>query len=218
MFVRDYMTRHPMMADEAMPVVEAQRLMGEAKIRRLPVVGDGKRLVGLITRQSLLVDPGKLGSLNMWDIASYLSGLTLKDVMLKAADVVTVGPDLTIEEAARIMVEKKIGCLPVLEDDVVIGIITETDLLAQLTSMMDLRCPGVRATVRMPTDLVGGLARLVDAVAAKGWGINALGGSVFPKDPALWDAVIKIERVTKEEMIEVLRQVQGETIIDVREV
>ena len=218
MFVRDYMTRHPMMAEPDMPAVDAQRLMTEARIRRLPVVGDGKRLLGLVTRQSLLVDPGKLGSLNMWDIASYLSGLTLKDVMLKAADVVTVGPDLTIEEAARIMVDKKIGCLPVLEDGVVVGIITETDLLAQLASMMDLRSPGVRATVRMPTDLRGGLARLVNAVAVKGWGINALGGSVYPKDPAQWDAVIKIEGVTKAEMIAVLKQVQDEAIIDVREI
>jgi acetoin utilization protein AcuB len=218
MLVRDYMTRHPLLADPEMSVVDAQRYMVETNIRRLPVVGDGKRLLGLVTRQSLLVDPGRLGSLNMWEIAGYLSRLTLKEVMIKARDVVTVGPDVTIEEAARLMVEKKVGCLPVLEDDVVIGIITETDLLAQLTSMMDLRCPGVRATVRMPTDPVGGLARLVDAVAKKGWGINALGGSVYPKDPSWWDAVIKIERVTKEEMIEVLRQVQGETIVDVREV
>jgi acetoin utilization protein AcuB len=154
----------------------------------------------------------------MWEIAGYLSQLKVKDVMIKARDVVTVSADLTIEEAAHIMVEKKVGCLPVLEDDVVVGIITETDLLAQLTSMMDLRCPGVRATVRMPMDLVGGLARLVDAIAAKGWGFSALGGSVYPKDPAFWDAVIKIERVTKEEMLEVLRQVEGETVVDVREV
>jgi acetoin utilization protein AcuB len=218
MLVRDYMTRHPLLADPEMSAVDAQRYMVEANIRRLPVVGDGKRLLGLVTRQSLLVDPGRLGSLNMWEIAGYLSRLTLKDVMIKVKDVINVGPDVTIEEAARIMVEKKIGCLPVLEDDVVVGIITETDLLAQLVSMMDLRQPGVRATVRMPTDLVGGLARLVDAVAAKGWGINALGGSVFPKDPALWDAVIKIEGVTKDEMIEALRQVRDETVVDVREV
>ncbi len=218
MFVRDYMTRHPLLTDPSMPAVEAQRYMVQANVRRLPVVGDGKRLVGLVTRQTLMVDPGKMGSLNVWEIASYLSRLTVKDVMIKAGDVVTVGPDLTIEEAARIMVEKKIGCLPVVADGVVIGIITETDLLAQLASMMDLRSPGVRATVRMPTDLRGGLARLVDAVAAKGWGINALGGSVYPKDPARWDAVIKIEGVTKEEMIAVLQQVEGEAIIDVREV
>jgi len=217
MFVRDYMTRHPMMADEAMPVVEAQRLMGEARIRRLPVVGDGKRLVGLITRQSLLVDPGVLGSLNMWEIAGYLSKLAVGDVMIKAKDVVTIGPEVPIEEAARIMVESKVGSLPVIEGDVVVGIITETDLLAQMSAMMGLRSPGVRATVRMPTDLVGGLARLVDAVAAKGWGINALGGSVFPRDPNKWDAIIKIEGVTKEEMIAVLEQIEDEEIIDVRE-
>jgi acetoin utilization protein AcuB len=218
MLVRDYMTRHPLLADPEMSVVDAQRYMVEAKIRRLPVVGDGKRMLGLVTRQSLLVDPGRLGSLNMWEIAGYLSGLKVKDVMIKAKDVVTIGPDITIEEAARVMIEKKVGCLPVLDDDVVIGIITETDLLAQLTSMMDLRCPGVRATVRMSAEQVGGLARLVDAVAAKGWGINALGGSVYPKDPTLWDAVIKIERVTRDEMLEVLGQVPGETVVDVREV
>ena len=83
MFVRDYMTRHPMLAEPDMPAVEAQRLMAEARVRRLPVVGDGKRLLGLITRQSLLVDPGKLGSLNMWDIAGYLAGLTVKDIILE---------------------------------------------------------------------------------------------------------------------------------------
>ena len=118
MLVRDYMTRHPLMVEPDMPAVDAQRFMSEARIRRLPVVGDGKRLLGLVTRESLLVDPGKLGSLNMWDIAGYLSGLTLDDVMIKADDVVTVGPDVTIEEAARIMVEKKIGCLPVLDESV----------------------------------------------------------------------------------------------------
>ena len=157
MFVRDYMTRHPMMAEPDMPAVDAQRLMTEARIRRLPVVGDGKRLLGLVTRQSLLVDPGKLGSLNMWDIASYLSGLTLKDVMLKAADVVTVGPDLTIEEAARIMVEKKIGCLPVLEDGVVVGIITETDLLGAV-GVDDGPALSRRARHRSDADRSGGRA------------------------------------------------------------
>jgi len=63
MLVRDYMTRHPLLADPEMSAVDAQRYMVEANIRRLPVVGDGKRFLGLVTRQSLLVDPGRLGSL-----------------------------------------------------------------------------------------------------------------------------------------------------------
>ena len=60
MLVKDYMTRHPSMAEPNMSVVEAQRYMWENGIRHLPVVGDGKRLLGLVTRQTLLVDPGRL--------------------------------------------------------------------------------------------------------------------------------------------------------------
>ena len=116
------------------------------------------------------------------------------------------------------MVEKKVGCLPVLEDDVVIGIITETDLLTQLMEMMATRICGVRATVRMANDKPGELAKLVAAIAAQGWGIRALGGSVMHKDPDKWDAVIKIEGVSKEELISVLKQVEGQEIIDVREI
>ena len=218
MLVRDYMTRHPLLADPDMPAMEAQRYMVENKIRRLPVVGDGKRLLGLVTRQSLLVDPARLGSLNVWEIAGYLSRLTVKDVMIKARDVVAIGPDVTIEEAARVMVEKKIGSLPVLEDGVVIGIITETDLLAQLMEMMATRICGVRATVRMVNDKPGELARLVAAIAAQGWGIRALGGSVFPKDPTRWDAVIKIEGVTNEQLVAVLSRVAGQEVVDAREI
>ncbi|MCX6032448.1 MAG: CBS domain-containing protein [Chloroflexi bacterium] len=218
MLVKDYMTRHPLMADPDMPAMEAQRYMGENNIRRLPVVGDGKRLLGLVTRQSLLVDPVKMGSLNMWDIAGYLSRLTVKDVMIKARDVVTIGQDVTIEEAARVMVEKKVGSLPVLEDGIVVGIITETDLLAQMMEMMATRICGVRATVRMANDKPGELAKLVAVIAAQGWGIRALGGSVFPKDPEKWDAVIKIEGITKEQLIAVLSRVEGQDIVDVREI
>jgi acetoin utilization protein AcuB len=212
------MTRHPLLADPDMPAVEAQRYMVENRIRRLPVVGDGKRLLGLVTRQSLLVDPARMGSLSVWEIAGYLSRLTVKDVMIKARDVITISPDVTIEEAARVMVEKKVGSLPVLEDGVVVGIITETDLLAQMMEMMATRTCGVRATIRMANDKPGELARLVAAVAAQGWGIRALGGSVFPKDPSQWDAVIKIEGVTKEQLIAVLSRVAGQEIVDVREV
>ena len=119
MLVKDYMTRHPLMAEPTMSIIAARRYMGENNIRHLPVVGDGKRLLGLVTRQTLLVDPGRLGSLDVWEIARTLSGLALEDVMTPAEDVITAGPDITIEEAARIMVENKIGCLPVLEEGVV---------------------------------------------------------------------------------------------------
>ena len=216
MLVRDYMTRHPCMAEPNMSVVEAQRSMWENGIRHLPIVGDGKRLLGLVTRQTLLVDPARLGSLDMWEISRFLSGLTLKDVMVKARDVITVGQDTAIEDAARIMVENRIGCLPVVEGSVVVGIITDTDLLTQLTEMMATRVPGVRVTIRMP-NVRGELAKLVAAIGAQGWGILACGGVPVPKQPDTWEAVVKIRNVPSEQVVAALGQVEGQEIVDVRE-
>ncbi len=216
MLVKDYMTRHPLMVEPSMSVVEAERYMGENNVRRLPVVGDGKRLLGLVTRQTLLVDPGKLGSLNMWEIAGYLSKLTVKDVMIKAQGIITIGPDATLEDAACTMVERKIGCLPVLEDGVVVGILTETDLLAHLMQMMAGTKSGTRVTIRMP-NVKGELAKLVGAIAAQGWGIHVLGGAPAPRDPDEWEAIVKISDVPRSEVVAALGKVEGQHIVDVRE-
>jgi len=217
MLVKDYMTRHPLMAESTMSIVAAQRYMGENDIRHLPVVGDGKSLLGLITRQRLLVDPGRLGSLDVWEIARYLTGLTVKDVMIKAKDVITMGQNTTLEEAARIMVENKIGCLPVMREGIVIGIITEIDLLAQLTKLLGGSVVGVRATVRVP-DKVGEFAKITSAIASQGWGIYAAGGVPAPKHPGYWDAVFKVRGVPKDDLVAVLEKVEGQEIVDVREV
>lgn len=216
MLVRDYMTRHPFMAEPSMSIVEAQRLMGENNIRHLPVVGEGKRLLGLVTRSSLLVDPGRLSSLDVWEIARYLAGLTVKNVMIRARDVITIHPDATIEEVARVMVDRKVGCLPVVEDGVVVGILTDTDMLAHLMQMLAAGTPAVRVTVRMP-DVRGELAKLVGAIAAQGWGILALGGAPAPREPDKWDAVVKIRYVTKDQVAAALSGVEGQQIVDIRE-
>lgn len=217
MLVKDYMTRHPVMVEPETSIVEAQRIMGENEVRHLPVVGKGKRLLGLVTRQVLMLEPGKLGSLDVWEISRYLSRLTVKDVMVPGKDVITVDPSVTIEDAARIMVEKKIGCLPVIDDGVVVGIITETDMLAQLMEMMGSNIPGSRVTIRMPTKVRGELKKLVAVIGEQGWGILALGGMTNPKNPEKWDTVVKIRGVSKEEVMSALGQLEGQEIIDVRE-
>jgi acetoin utilization protein AcuB len=217
MLVRDYMTKHPVLVEPSMSIVEAQSIMAEARIRHVPVVETGKRMVGLITRANLRIPPADLGSLNVWEITRFLSNLKVKDVMVKQKDVVMADPEMTIESAALTMVRNKIGCLPVLEEGIVVGIITEVDLLAQLAEMMASRLEGVRVTVRMP-DRRGELARLVDAVNAQGWGITALGGAPSPREADRWDAVVKIRSVTCDEVIATLRQVTGQEIVDIREI
>ena len=216
MLVRDYMTRHPLMAEPTMSVVKAQHFMAENAIRHLPVVGDGKRLLGLVTRQSLLVDPHRLASLDMWEIARLLSDLTLGDVMIKAKDVITVSADATLEEASRIMVENKIGGLPVLEETIVTGILTETDLLAQLVNLLGGSAKGVRVTIRMP-DRIGEFAKVTGALAAKGWGIYASGGVPAPKEPGYWDMVVKVRNVDQDGLVSVLGAIPDQRIVDSRE-
>jgi len=217
MLVKDYMTKHPVMIEPAMSIVEAQGIMAETRVRHLPVAEEGKRLVGLITQETLRVPPTKLTSLNVWEITRFLSDLTVKDVMVKGKDVITIGPDATIEEAARVMVEHKIGCLPVLEEGIVVGIITDSDMMAHLIEMLAAPVPSVRVTMRMPL-FKGELARLVAAISAQGWGIWALGGVFAPKDPDKWDAVFKIADAPREQVVSVLSKVEGQQIIDVREV
>jgi acetoin utilization protein AcuB len=215
MLVKDYMTRHPVMAEPTMSIVEAQHIMAETQVRHLPVVKTGKRLVGLVTRQTMRIPPTDLASLNVWEITRFLSNLTLEDVMVKRENVITTKPDVALEEAAKAMTSGKVGCLPVLEDDVVIGIITEVDMMTQLTELLGGNVEGVRATIRMP-NRKGELAKVTGAISEQGWGIYASGGVQTPKDPDHWDCVLKVRDVPKEDLLSVLRSIDGHEVIDVR--
>lgn len=216
MLVKDYMTRHPIMVPPSMAAAEAQKLMSENKVRHLPVIGDGKRPLGLVTRQSLRIPPTDLGSLNVWEIARYLSEMKVKDLMVKLEDMVTIGPDATLEEAAETMAMHKFGCLPVVEDNVVVGIITETDMLVQLADLLGGYVPGVRVTVRLPGK-IGGYAKIISSISAQGWGMYATGSVPAPKKEGYWDIVLKVRDVDREELLAVLDQVTDAEIVDVRE-
>jgi acetoin utilization protein AcuB len=104
----------------------------------------------------------------------------------------------------------------VLEEGIVIGIITEMDMMTQLTELLGGSMPGVRATVRMPNQK-GELAKLISAIADRGWGIYASGGVRTPKDPDHWDCVIKIRGVSQDEVVAALEKVEGQKLIDARQ-
>ncbi len=216
MLVKDYMTRHPIMIEPSLRVADAQKLMAENGIRHLPVVGDGKRLLGLVTRQRLSIPPEKLGSLDVWEITRYLSNLTAGDVMVKGPDLKTIGPEATLEEAADLLIRNKISGLPVIEDSVVIGILTETDLLIELQNLLGAIDPGWRVVMRVP-DRDGEFRKLVRAISDKGWGIMALGSVRSPKHPDHWDIILKVRHCTREALVAVLENVADQKIVDLRE-
>ncbi len=216
MLVKDCMTRHPIMISPDTPAAEAQHIMADNQIRHLPVAGDGKRLLGLITRQRLAFKPDELGSLNIWEISRRLSDLKAQKIMLPAEQVQTIKPTRTVERAARILTDHKIGCLPVVEDDVVVGILTETDLLKSFQIMLGLPADGVRVTVRMPEG-VGIFKQVIVAVSEQGWPIMGLGSFPTRKMPGYWDTVLKIAGVNNiAEVEEVISQVPNQEIVDIR--
>lgn len=215
MLVKDSMTRHPVMISPETAASEAQHIMAENQIRHLPVVGDGKRLVGLITRQQLALKPDDLASLNVWEISRHLASLTANRVMLKAEHVITIAPSRTIERAARTMAENKIGCLPVIDDDVVVGIITESDLLRNFQEMLGLPVEGVRVTIRMPSR-PGEFNKTTTAIAKHKWGVMGIGSFPSPRKPEYYDLVLKIPHVAMDEIKEVLGAVPDQEIVDIR--
>jgi acetoin utilization protein AcuB len=216
MLVKDYMTRHPIMVPPSMPASEAQKIMVENRVRHLPVVGDGKRPLGLVSRQRLRIPPSELGSLNVWEITRFLSDLTAKDVMVKGDDMFTIEPDATMEDAAQIMAENKIGCLPVVDENVVVGVITETDMLVELADLLGAGVPGTRITVRLP-GRVGGYAKIITAISNQGWGMYATGSVPAPRREGYWDIVLKVRDVSPQDVLSVLEEVEACEIMDVRE-
>ncbi|WP_461248996.1 CBS domain-containing protein, partial [Treponema sp. R6D11] len=101
--------------------------MDKEKISHIPVLNKSNEIVGLITRSDLLkAGPSPATSLDMYEISYLLSKLTVEKMMEKK--VITVQENEVVEEAARIMVDNGIGCLPVLNGNLLTGIITDSDI------------------------------------------------------------------------------------------
>ena len=156
----------------SLPIMDALAMMNREKIRHMPVV-EKYKLVGIVTKNDLLnASPSKATTLTMWEINSLLSKITIKDVM--SSPVITTLEDTPIEEAARIMVDNQISCLPVMRGNELVGIITETDLFKIFMELMGARNRGVRLTAEVK-DTPGTLSRLSQAIYEAGGNIIALG-------------------------------------------
>ena len=127
MKVRELMTGAPITVSPNTSVLDARRLMLKERIRHL-LVTDDRRLVGIITDRDIRLNlPSQATSLSMWEVNYLLAKLTVGQVMTKS--VIIIGPDREARAAAQLMLEHKVGALPVLDGEILIGILTETDIL-----------------------------------------------------------------------------------------
>jgi acetoin utilization protein AcuB len=135
--VKDWMTPDPITICPETTLPEANRLMKECGIRRLPVVENG-HLVGIITLGDVReASPSAATSLSIYELNYLISRLTVGKMM--TPNPITIAPDTSIEAAARLMLEHKIGSLPVVDGARVIGIITESDIFRLLVTEGELR-------------------------------------------------------------------------------
>jgi acetoin utilization protein AcuB len=215
MLIKDQMTPNPIHGHPTMPLAEAQALMHEKNIRHLPILNDDAKLVGLVTRQVLAQAlPDDLSQFGPFVINYTLAKLQAHNIMVR--DVITIDADTTIEEAARIMADENIGCLPVLEDDKLAGIITESDLFNIMVNLLGARRPGVRMTVLQP-DRAGEVARLTKTIHDNGGYLSVF--VTYPtSDPDTWASVVKVANIPAATLTEVIGNMDEADVQDVREV
>jgi acetoin utilization protein AcuB len=162
MRIRDVMTRNPITVDPETLVLDAQRIMKENNIRRLPVVDKGK-LKGIITKHDLLeASPSPATSLSIHELNYLLSKMKVKEIMKK--DPITFAPDAPFEEALRLGQEKKIGAFPVVENEKLVGIVTESDLVRFVTRALGMNEEGSRITIEGLGGKLGDLERMIQIV------------------------------------------------------
>lgn len=194
-----------------MPIADALNMMKREHIRRAPVIKDGK-LVGIVSDKDLLnASPSPATSLSVWEMNYLLSKINIKDVMTK--EVLTVTEDTPIEEAARIMADNKIGGLPVVRKDNVVGIITETDLFKIFLELMGARELGVRVTALVHEER-GQLAKLTQAIANGGGNFLAF-GQFSGEDSTNRLVTFKVDGLDQAEVKEIVEPLV-ETLIDIR--
>ena len=213
MLVKFRMSRYPLTISPEESLSDAHTYMLDQKVRHLPVVKSDDKMIGLIAEDDLLkAQPSSATSLSVWEIHYLLMEVKVKAVMVK--NVITTTEDTPIEEAAHLMLDHKIGCLPVIRDDKLVGIITESDIFRTFMELFAAREKGLRITLECPNK-AGELAKITKAVADEGGYISAC-GTFQLEDTAKGGVILKTRNVDSKILSDALSKIEGSKIIDIR--
>ena len=150
MRVRDFMKKEIITVDIHTPIMAALEIMKHNKIKRLPVIKNGK-FAGLVTRAMIRdASPSEATSLSVYELNYLISKMTVGDIMVKKP--ITISPDLPVEEAIWLGKEHGIGAFPVFEEGELVGIITASDISGVVSSALGL---GEKESKRITIDASG---------------------------------------------------------------
>ena len=149
-FMRERIQRNVTTISPDASFFEARNLIHEKGIRHLPVVDKDNRVVGILTDRDIRrAAPSDATTLSVHELNYLLGKLKVSAFMTPKNKLITITPDTLIEEAVQLMSDHKIGCLPILEDEKLYGIFTETDALNHLVDVFGLKQKGTRLTVAL---------------------------------------------------------------------
>src|SRR4030065_2105814 len=149
-FMREKIQRNPVTISPDASFFEVRNLVHEKGIRHLPVLDKNQRLVGIVTDRDIReAAPSDATLLSVQELNYLLGKLKVGSFMTPKDKLITINPDTIIEEAVQLMHDNKIGCLPVLEQNKLYGIFTETDALDHLVDIFGLKQNGTPLTLAL---------------------------------------------------------------------
>ena len=174
MYVKDNMIASPITIGPNSSVSEAVELMSENKLHRLPIVDGSGKLVGLVTESVITSNtPNNSSTLSVFELNYLLNKLKISDIMIR--DVITIGKDALLEEAATVLRKNDIGCLPVVdENNKLIGIITHNDIFTAFIDLLGYNHNGMRYVISIPEDKPGILKDIATVLSKEDISISNL--------------------------------------------
>ena len=210
MLVKDRMTPNPITTAPDTRFPDALRTMRDRGIRYLPVVDKKARLVGIVTQMDLLrASPSSATTLTVHEANYLLARLQVGEVM---SSPITVSEDAPLEEAARVMIDKGIGCLPVMRNGSLVGIITETDIFKAFLEVLGSGENVLRITLQMP-NVPGALARMTGVIADLGGNLHSV-ASFRGEDPEHVYITFRLDGVEQDTLVPALEEM-GERVVHV---
>ena len=215
MLIRELMIPKPAVVTPQTTMPEALKLMKEKKVHRMPVVDANGNLVGIISETDLHnAAPSSATLLSFWEIPTLLARISVESLMVK--DVATVSEDTPVEEAARIMADRNIRSLPVMDGKHLVGMVTQTEIFSAFMEMLGGRRKGVRIWATTE-DKKGTVAKITSAITAVSGDIVGLGFyEVRDVRGVRWEITVKVQDVDKDILTAAIRPHVKE-ILDVRE-
>jgi acetoin utilization protein AcuB len=172
MFVSDWMTKKVFTVTQADSISSAIMLLKEKNIKHLPVVNEDNGLTGILSDRDIKdYTPSKVSTFDIHELNYILFTTKVKEIMIKK--VITTPPNMPIEEAAMIMFDKNIGCLPVVDGKKLVGIISDKDLFRVLVDITGIRQGGERFYVVLK-DKLGVTGEVLDVIRKHGFTLDSV--------------------------------------------